>query len=236
MKKNIVFIKNLESNPNNNYSLKNWEIWCKKNNCDIFTLNDKIYEDSSFDKFLVFDLLENENIPYKQILITNTDTLIHPNAPNIFTQTENKLCGVFYNSSYNWLFKSIENYSKYMFSNFTFPYWEYIDTGVIIVNETHKKIFSQISEFYMNNKENIKQMLNSFNVGTDNPIFNFFIHKNKVKLKVLPYEWNMQDMSRKEVINSNLVFTKIGWIYQFNLLQNKNYWVETTYKHLKNND
>ena len=79
-------------------------------------------------------------------------------------------------------------------------------------------------------------MLNSFNVGTDNPIFNFFIHKNKVKLKVLPYEWNMQDMSRKEVINSNLVFTKIGWIYQFNLLQNKNYWVETTYKHLKNND
>ena len=123
-----------------------------------------------------------------------------------------------------------------MFSNFTFPYWEYIDTGVIIVNETHKKIFSQISEFYMNNKENIKQMLNSFNVGTDNPIFNFFIHKNKVKLKVLPYEWNMQDMSRKEVIDPNLVFTKIGWIYQFNLLQNKNYWVETTYKHLKNND
>jgi hypothetical protein len=46
----------------------------------------------------------------------------------------------------------------------------------------------------------------------------------------------MQDMPRKEVIDSNLIFTKIGWIYQFNLLQNKNYWIETTCKYLKNND
>lgn len=236
MKKNVVFIVNSKFNSSASHSLNSWNIWCKKNNHQIFTLDENIYEDSSFDKFVVFDLLDNENIEYEQILITNTDTIINPNSPNIFDNTDNKLCGVFYNSSYNWLFKSIENYSKYIFNDFKFPYWEYIDTGMVIVNKNHKTLFKNILEFYINNKLNIEKMSNTFNVGTDNPIFNFLIHQNNIKPKVLPYEWNMQDMLRKEVIDPNLVFTEIGWIYQFNLLQNKEYWMETTYKHLLKND
>ena len=228
--KNIVFI----TNPNNNFSIKSWENWCQKNNCEIFILNESYYTNNLFNKFIIFDLLENENISYDQILITNTDTIINPNAPNIFNLTQNKLCGCFYDSSYNWLFRSIENYSKFMFSGATFPYYEYLDMGVIIVNKKHKSFFKKIQDFYLHNEDNIAKMDQTFRVGTDSPIFNFLLHEDKIDLKVLPYEWNMQDMLRKEVIDPNLVFTEIGWIYQFNLLQNKEYWMETTYKHLFN--
>ena len=232
MKKNIVFINNQESSFESQYSIKSWKFWCELNNCELFILEDKLYEDLSFNKFSVFDLLENNNIEYNQILIPNTNTIINPSSPNIFNITDDKLCGVFYNSSYNWLLRSIENYSKYIFDGFTFPYWEYLDTGIIIVNQNHKSFFKNILDFYLNNQENITQMFQTFSVGTDQPIFNFLMHIHKVNFKILPYEWNMQDMARKEVINPELIFTKIGWIYQFNFLPNKNYWMETTYKKL----
>ncbi len=228
--KNIIFI----TNPSNNYSIKSWEYWCKKNNCEIFILNESYYSNNLFNKFIIFDLLENENISYNQILITNTDTIINPNAPNIFNLTQNKLCGCFYDSSYSWLFRSIENYSKFMFNGATFPYYEYLDMGVIVVNKEHKSFFKKIQDFYLHNEDNIAKMDQTFNVGTDSPVFNFLLHEDKIDLKVLPYEWNMQDMPRKEVINNDFIFTKIGWIYQFNLLQNKENWIENTYKHLFN--
>ncbi len=232
MKKNIVFINNQNPSLESQYSINSWDFWCKKNNCELFVLENKLYDDQSFNKFSVFELLEDSNIEYNQILIPNTDTIINPSSPNIFDITDNKLCGVFYNSSYNWLLRSIENYSKYIFDGFMFPYWEYLDTGMIIVNQKHKEFFKNILDFYLHNQENISQMSQTFDVGTDQPVFNFLKHINDIDFKVLPYEWNMQDMIRKEVI-SDLVFTNIGWIYQFNFLSShKNQLMQNTYKKL----
>ena len=51
----------------------------------------------------------------------------------------------------------------------------------------------------------------------------------------------MQDMSRTEILNGELSFTKIGWIYHFNGIPNNKdnqaqfYWMEKTYKHLYEN-
>jgi hypothetical protein len=53
----------------------------------------------------------------------------------------------------------------------------------------------------------------------------------------LPYEFNMNDMNRKEILTEDLLFTKIGWIYQFNCIPNNqenkitNHFMEKTYKH-----
>ena len=107
---------------------------------------------------------------------------------------------------------------------------------MLIVNKEHKALFKNILDFYLLHKDNISKIQNKFNIGADSPIFNFLAHKNKIEINILPYEWNMQDMSRKEIISSSaLNFTKIGWIYQFNLLPNKEYWMEKTYKHLYEN-
>ena len=56
-------------------------------------------------------------------------------------------------------------------------------------------------------------------------------------MKYLPYEFNMNDMSRKELLFDDLLFTKIGWVYQFNAIPNNkeneltNYWMKKTYEH-----
>ena len=63
------------------------------------------------------------------------------------------------------------------------------------------------------------------------------MQKNKIDLKLLPYEFNMNDMARKEILGDDLLFTKIGWIYQYNAISNNkdnqltNYFMEKTYKH-----
>lgn len=227
--KNIVVIHN----PKDLKVYNSWKYWCSKYGHKLFVLNESVLEDSSFDKFLIFNILEESNIEYNQILITNPYTIINPNSPDIFNITKNKLCGCFYDSSYDWLFRNIEIYSKFIFNDFIFPYYEFMDNGMLIINKEHKSLFKNILDFYLSYKDNISKIQNKFNIGTDSPIFNFLAHKNKTEINILPYEWNMQDMSRKEIISpSALDFTKIGWIYQFNFIQNREYWMEKTYKYL----
>jgi len=45
---------------------------------------------------------------------------------------------------------------------------------------------------------------------------NFFVQKENIDYKQLGYKWNMQDMRRFEILDEELTFTKIGWIYHFN--------------------
>ena len=63
------------------------------------------------------------------------------------------------------------------------------------------------------------------------------VHRNNIDLKLLPYEFNMNDMNRKEILSDDMLFTKCGWIYQYNAIPNNeenkltNYFMEKTYKH-----
>ena len=86
----------------------------------------------------------------------------------------------------------------------------------------------------MENTEIIINLQDTFGVGTDQPVLNFFVQRENIDCRFLPYEWNMQDMSRTEILNGELSFTKIGWIYHFNGIPNNkdNYacyqWMEKT--------
>ena len=87
----------------------------------------------------------------------------------------------------------------------------------------------------------IKQMQETYHVGTDQPVINFFLNINNIDYKILPYEYNMQDMARKEILDNELTFTKIGWVYHFNAIPNNHnaeqtmYWMKKTYKELYEN-
>ena len=58
-----------------------------------------------------------------------------------------------------------------------------------------------------------------------------------IDVKYLPYEFNMNDMNRKEILAEDLLFTKVGWIYQFNCIPNNtdneltDYWMKKTYNY-----
>ena len=48
----------------------------------------------------------------------------------------------------------------------------------------------------------------------------------------------MTDLTRKELLTDDLLFTKVGWIYQYNSIPNNKddkltyYWMDKTYKYL----
>ena len=248
MQSNIVFMVNIKNEGSEyrsepyKYSIKSWKKWSKKNNCKFVLLGERIYDKSvmnpNWHKLFVFDLLDNDNIDYNQILIVDGDTIVHPDCPNIFELTDNKFTAVSCDGSYDWILRSIENYSKYLFDGFTFPFWKYINSGMLIINKSHKKLFDDIIQFYLDNRLTITSTQEQFHVGTDQPIINFFLHQGNIDLKILPYEFNMQDMTRKEILDDELTMTKIGWVYHYNAIpDNKNaektlYWMKKTYEKL----
>ena len=223
------------------WSIKSWRNWAERNDCDVFVLDSPVYDLSEvkpqWHKLLVFDLLDNESIEHDQILYVDSDTIVHPDCPNLFNMSENKFCGVPAIGSMDWICRSIENYSILLFDYFTFPYWKYINSGVMLMNKTHKPLFKSILDFYFANQEKILWMQNNLGVGTDQPIINFFLNKENVDYKLLPYKFNMQDMMRLEVLGDDMLHTKYGWIYHFNagVKPSPGAWLEHTYRFLYDN-
>ena len=196
------------------YSIKSWEKWCSKNDSELFVLNDLLLPKDEmaicWQRYYLFDILEANDIQYDQILMVDADTIVHPDCPNFFEMTDRKMCGVHNEGSYDWIIRSIENYGKYFFNGHVMDFWKYIDCGFVIVNDTHRDFFKQVTDFY-----------NDF--------------------KWLPYEFNMCDMFRKELLTDDLLFTKWGWIYQYNSIPNNTedkltyLWMKKTYEHLYGN-
>ncbi len=251
MQSNVVFMinikdeKRLERSKPYDYSVKSWEKWCEKNNCELFILDEYLYEPDylipNWYKLYVFDLLENEGVDYDQIAVVDADTIVHPDCPNFFEMSEHKFCAVHNDGSYDWVCRSLENYSKHVFNNFTFPVWEYINSGFLVLNKKHKQLYKDIINFYFDNRDHLVKVQNTFFVGNDQPIINFFLHKENVDLKLLSYKFNMQDMANKEILDEDLTFTKLGWIYHYNAIPNNHdssltlYWMKKTYEALYDN-
>jgi lipopolysaccharide biosynthesis glycosyltransferase len=255
MKKNIVFIVDIDLSGEGRwassrrtpyeYSIKSWKHWCNKNNCELFILTELLmpHEEMGicWQRYYLFDILEANEIEYDQVLMVDADTIVHPDCPNLFEMSDYKFTTVHNDGSYDWVLRSIENYSKFFFEGFMMPYYEYFDCGFMIVNKNHKKFFENIVNFYHENKNNLQHAEKQWHVGTDQTPVNFLIHKHNIELKLLPYEFNMIDLHRKELLTPELPFTKIGYVYQYNgIPNNKNdeltlYWMKRTYEELYEN-
>ena len=255
-KKNIVFMFNIKINNSKLegdrwldnrsdpyiYSVKSWQKWCDKNNAELFVIEDLLLpnEDMAipWQKFYIFDILEANDIEYDQIMYVDADTIVHPDCPNVFEMTDGKYTFVHNEGSYDWILRSMENYSKYFFDGYMFDWWHYYNAGLEIYNGNHKDFAKKVIEFYNNNKENLMEIERTFHGGTVQTPVNFLIHLENIDYKLLPYEYNMADMVRKEILREDLAFTKCGWVYHFSAIPNNknnvltNYWMKKTYEHL----
>ena len=75
---------------------------------------------------------------------------------------------------------------------------------------------------------------NTLYCGTDQTPINFLLREHNIDLKVLSYEFNMQDMMRLEVLGPDMLHTRHGWIYHFNcgVKPHPRAWMEATYNYL----
>ena len=254
--KNIVFMMDIKLNDEQgrytqsrslpySFSVKSWQKWCEQNNAELLVLDSLLLpkEDMGicWQRYYLFDILESNKIDFDQVLMVDSDTIVHPDCPDFFQMTNHEYTGIHNEGSYDWIFRSIENYSKFVFNDRQIDWWKYINGGFQIVNKQHKNFFKSMIEFYFANKELLIQMQNTYHVGTDQTPLNYLLQINNIKTTLLPYEFNMTDMSRKEVLDKDLTMTKMGWIYHFNAIpdnqdnQATNYWMKKTYESLYEN-
>ena len=251
MSKNIIFMMDVDIKGDGRYassrreaykySIDSWKKWCKKNDCELFILNDLLLPNDKmgicWQRYYLFDILDSNEVKYNQVAMVDADTIIHPETPNFFEMTDGKLCGCEFDGSWDWVLRSVENYSRHIFEGYMMDWWKYFDCGFIIVNESHKELFKSITDFYHNNSQNLIQMQNTYHGGTDQTPVNMLINKLGIDFKLLPYEFNMNDMNRKELYGDDLLFTKVGWIYQYNAIPNNkdnqltNHFMKKTYEH-----
>ena len=223
------------------YGINSWKAWAEKNGHEVYIMSDLLCPESemliTWQRWQVLNILEHNKIEYDQVLVVDADSVVHPDCPNFFEMTENKFCAVEFDGSWDWVLRGVENYSKYMFDGYMMPWEKYFDCGFIIVNEKHRQFFQDIVSFYFTYQDNLIKLQQTFFNGTDQTPVNILVHKNNIDMKLLPYEFNMNDMARKEILGDDLLFTKIGWIYQYNAIPNNeenkltNYFMEKTYKH-----
>ena len=245
MNKDLVFIiavkKDGQLKKEYDYSIKSWEYWCKKNNVNLFLMEDPVVDMSEmhiiWQRYFLFDMLDHNEINYNQILMVDADTIIHPDAPNFFKETEDKYCLVHDDGSYDWILRGMEHYKKYVFTDEWFEFWKYGNSGFQIVNEKHRPFFDEMRKFYFENKHNIQSIQDKWGIGTDQTPLNYMLRRYIIDIKLLSYEYNMTCMPKKEIINDDMLFTELGYVFHFNGLPDKDnsvpYWMEKTYKYLE---
>lgn len=237
--KNIIFIISIQTderskNQSHFYSCKSWMEWGKKNNAEVFLLNENVLNPPQWNKILIFDLLDSSGIEYDKILYVDADTIVHPDMPNIFEMhTTGDFCGVRNYGSMDWVIRSIENYGKFVFPDVYLSWTRYINTGMMLFDKTHRPFFNWLIEFNDKNWSKLRDV-EKMGVGKDQPVINYGLQINHIKLNILPYEFNMQDMNRFEIIHNDMLFTKFGWIYHYNcgIKPTPAVWMERTYKYL----
>ena len=251
--KNIIFIPNIDLGNNRStpyhYSVKSWKKWCDKNECELIEWKDTIMQSNTFPIIMqrewVFDIIEYNDIDYDQVLIVDADTIVHPDCPNFFKETNHNYSAVVNNGCYEWVTRSIREWGKAMFPNepLVKPY-NYFNTGFVIVNKKHKSFFNEIKELYLNRGDEIKHYRDTIKASTGQTMVNFMLQKNNIEVTKLSEGYNLQDLFRKNLLHipnhswfsDDLHFLDAGWVYHFNAIpqndRHVSYWMERTYKHL----
>ena len=250
MKRNIVFLtaitfpgQEYRSAPYE-YGIKSWKQWCDKNDCDLFVLDEPIFEPEyckpNFYRYWAFDLLDANGIEYDQICLTDADCIIHPECPNFFELTDRKYAVTATEGSMDWVCRSLENYGT-IFGK-TFPLHRYFNAGFQVINSEHKDLIEEFKQYYQNNRETILWMQSNYSVGTDQPLINYIVNLSDVETKYMHYQFCMADLARKEILDHEMTFTKIlPGIYQFNAIPDNHnaektmYWMKRTYEELYEN-
>ena len=183
----------------------------------------------------LFKILEHNNIAYDQVLMVDSDTVIHPDTPNFFKFTERKYVGVLDLGCWEWTGRSLRHY-KELFNGFKVDRGLYFNGGFQIVNETHKEFFDEVLDFYSKNQDILREKQKS-GLGTDQTPINYLVQTKNIDLKIFPSTYNLHHMVSKNLLNfgqswwgdslENLYDQ--AWVYHFNAMPANNLKRDTDY-------
>jgi hypothetical protein len=239
MKKNVVFwvgVKNEKYSEKYggwdwmDISRKTWEYWCKKHDVIFFPFEKPINDDLTdyrinWQKSIYcFDLLDEAGIDYDQIFLADATCMVKWDTPNVFELTDHKFTAWRETDNLNWVYDSIKGYED--FFSYELNKYDYFSSGVIIFNKTHRDIFLEFKDLYLNNVDKFVELQDKIvRKGTEQTPLNYWIQKNNVELNLdLPFSYKLTHIHRKDMfrhswqLNEDMTpfFVKYGHIWVFN--------------------
>ena len=239
MSKNVVFwvgVKNQHYSEKYggwewmDISRKTWEYWCKKHDVIFFPFEKPIDDDLvnyriNWQKSIYcFDLLDEAGIDYDQIFLADATCMVKWDMPNVFELTDNKFTAWRETDNLNWVYDSVRGYEE--FFSYKLNKHNYFSSGVIIFNKSHKDMFLDFKDLYLNNTEEFVELQDkTVRKGTEQTPLNYWVQKNNVELNLdLPFSYKLTHIHRKDMFKPNWqlnedstpFFIKYGYNWVFN--------------------
>ena len=252
MKKNIIFIPAIDAGRGRhhayNYSIQSWQKWAEKNNAEVVVWDTALYtwEEMTipWQRYHLFKILDHNEIEFDQVLMVDSDTVVHPDTPNFFEMTDRKYTGVLDLGCWEWTGRSLRHY-KDMFDGYKLDRGLYFNGGFQIVNESHREFFDFVLDYYFKNQDTLVEKQKA-GLGTDQTVINYLIQTQGIDLKMLPATFNLHHMSSKNLLNfgqswwgdsmDNLY--EQAWVYHFNAIpknglnRSSEYFIKRAYEEL----
>ncbi len=214
-------------------SKKAWKYWCDKNGYQLV-----IYDECTFDDlfkyrvtvqrwFDIHNFLDERNIEYSKALMVDACSIPKWDCPDFFELAGDNLCGVVELDNLKWVYESVQGY-KDIFNGFELDINKYIYSGWVIFNESHRELFKQFKEYYLDNiDEFVKLQTETVQRGTCQTPLNYFIQMNDIKVDFLPQTYRLSPLHRREALTNNWQmnnteyedrtphFIKYGYIWHF---------------------
>lgn len=252
MKKNIIFIPAIDAGRGRhhayNYSIQSWKNWAKKHDVEVLVWDTPLYTWDEmtipWQRYHLFKILDHNEIEFDQVLMVDSDTIVHPDTPNFFEMTERKYTGVLDLGCWEWTGRSLRHY-KDVFDGYRLDRGMYFNGGFQIVNESHREFFDLVLDFYSKNQSTLVAKQKA-GLGTDQTPINYLAQMNGIDLKMLPSTYNLHHMVSKNLLNfgqswwgdsmENLY--EQAWVYHFNAIptnklnRNSEYFLKRAYEEL----
>ena len=233
---NVVFWTGIHTDLSNKYggfdwmeySKRTWQYWCKKNNVT-FVAFEEPYTDISkhranWQKAIhCWDILDDRGIDADNVFLVDASSMIKWDAPNIFDQIDERFVGWPDLDNLKWVYQSIEGYKPVF--DYELNNSKYINSGVIIFNKSHRKIFESFKEYYYDNVEDLIQLQDKvIRKGTEQTPFNYWLQMNDVDMNLdMPVTWKLTHLHRKQMLGHNWqldedrtpFFIKHGYVWFF---------------------
>ena len=219
--RNVVFMIELNQGQNLNYSewcYKSWAVWCRRNDVRLVRLRKEITDpafiQATWQRYWMFRLLEKSGHRFDQVAMVDIDTMIKPDCPNFFLETNGKMGVVLDGCSVNWMQNAINGYKSF-FPDVKLHWWEFFFAGYVVVNHRHAGFFDQITTFYLENILSLKDAEIRLKKGTDITVVNYLAKKYAIELEVLCQRYQLASLAQKNILEKNKFFD-LADVWHFN--------------------
>ena len=200
------------------WCFKTWKFWCEKNDVELIILDQELRDKSimkpTWQRWHVFDILDENGIEYDQVALVDIDTMVKWDAPNFFNETEYAFSAVEDCFNIEWSHNSIKGY-QHLFPETKFDWTTYFNCGFIVLNEIHKPLCKSITDFYYKNEAHLRDLQhNTLKKGSDQTPVNYLVRKCGFKINYLNKKFNLSQLHMRGVLNE-LMF-ECGWVWHFN--------------------